>query len=200
MNAGRHVTARDSLNVIRGAAHDARKSEAATSSGNVRAWLSGHIVRPGTDRKKIARRLRSREARSRSGEVPCVPSDRTAKILVGRASGTYDPSSKGTIMNPALIIVIGFLVVSSLATAGPLHDAAGSGDISKVDVVLGTGVDIDERNDHGETPLMLAILNGHKEVARLLLERGAALEGRNAGGFTPLHAAAYAGDAARGCS
>jgi ankyrin repeat protein len=55
---------------------------------------------------------------------------------------------------------------------------------------------IDAQSDRGETPLILAILADNDAVVELLIENGAAIDGRNAGGFTPLHAAAYGGDAA----
>jgi uncharacterized protein len=39
-------------------------------------------------------------------------------------------------------------------------------------------------------------LAGQGDLVELLIDKGAAIDGRNAGGFTPLHAAAYVGDAA----
>lgn len=46
---------------------------------------------------------------------------------------------------------------------------------------------IDPANRHGETPLMMAALKGHAEVATQLLARGAAV---NRAGWSPLHYAA----------
>ena len=43
-------------------------------------------------------------------------------------------------------------------------------------------------------PLNVAILNGHDDVAMMLLSAGASVDARNRGGFTPLHAAAYVGE------
>jgi ankyrin repeat protein len=49
------------------------------------------------------------------------------------------------------------------------------------------GIRIDAANRHGETPLMMAALQGRIEWVRRLLERGAAV---NREGWTPLHYAA----------
>jgi ankyrin repeat protein len=54
-------------------------------------------------------------------------------------------------------------------------------------------VAVDSRARDQETPLMTAALNGQTEAAVLLLAKGADVMARNSGGFTPLHAAAYAG-------
>ena len=64
-------------------------------------------------------------------------------------------------MNPIAVAVIVLLVGSTFASAGPLHDAASTGDVEKVGVLLSQGADIDARNGKGETPLNLAILGGH---------------------------------------
>lgn len=54
--------------------------------------------------------------------------------------------------------------------------------------------EVDVRNPQGETPLMLAVLKGHTEVARALVARQADV---NKTGWTPLHyAATYAGTGA----
>jgi uncharacterized protein len=83
-----------------------------------------------------------------------------------------------------------------VAMAGPLHDAARQGDVGTIHEIVAQGADPNEKAQNGETPLTLAVLGGHEEVARALIESGADVHARNAGGFTPLHAAAYAGDVA----
>ncbi|HEX5784693.1 MAG TPA: ankyrin repeat domain-containing protein [Burkholderiaceae bacterium] len=53
---------------------------------------------------------------------------------------------------------------------------------------------VDQRNPKDETPLMYAVLKGHTDVARALVERGADV---NKPGWAPLHyAATYAGKGA----
>ncbi len=85
-----------------------------------------------------------------------------------------------------------FLVSSTVAFAGPLHEAARDGDLEQVRALIDAGADLDAQGDNGETPLNTAILKGHVLVATLLIDRGAGIQARNKGGFTPLHAAAYA--------
>ena len=43
------------------------------------------------------------------------------------------------------------------------------------------------KDNNGETPLHAAALNGHKEIAELLIEKGADLNAKNVVGMTPLH-------------
>jgi len=84
-----------------------------------------------------------------------------------------------------------FLVTSTEAFAGPLHDAARDGDLEQVRALIDGGADLDAKSINGETALNMAILDGHVAVAGLLIDGGADVDGRNTGGFTPLHAAAY---------
>lgn len=47
--------------------------------------------------------------------------------------------------------------------------------------------------ENGNTPLHIASLNGHAELARMLLEAGAKVDARGKKGSTPLHLAAMDG-------
>ena len=97
--------------------------------------------------------------------------------------------------------MIGFAVagLSSLlavsAMANPIHDAARAGDAAAVTRLLDQGVNIEDREATGETPLISAALAGQTQVVELLLSRHAEIEARNNRGLTPLHAAAYGGHA-----
>lgn len=90
---------------------------------------------------------------------------------------------------PPFLLFIG----SSVAFAGPLHDAARIGDTGEALALIDGGADVNALDDFGETPLIRSILDRQEGVAILLLERGAKANGRNQGGFTPLHAAAHSG-------
>ena len=79
------------------------------------------------------------------------------------------------------------------AMANPIHDAARVGDAEAVTSLLNQGVNIEDRETTGETPLISAALAGQTQIVNLLLDRHAAIEARNDRGLTPLHAAAYGG-------
>lgn len=53
--------------------------------------------------------------------------------------------------------------------------ATRQGDVIKVRLLLDQGVDIDARDEHGQTALMNAAHAGQEELARLLIEKGADL-------------------------
>lgn len=73
-----------------------------------------------------------------------------------------------------------------------LHLAARNGHASVLALI--SGVDLNRRNKHGATPLWLACFHGHKQVAQLLLERGAEPERLHGWlGSAPLAAAAAEG-------
>jgi len=70
-----------------------------------------------------------------------------------------------------------------------LHVAAAIGFRQGVQLLLANGAYIEAtRSDDGSTPLDTAAFNGHTDVVRLLLEKGANIEAT-----TPLHTAAYNG-------
>jgi len=74
-----------------------------------------------------------------------------------------------------------------------IHVTAGTGNIEEVKQHLDVGVDVDSKNKAGMTPLFYAARSGHKEVAELLLAKGADVNAKVASGpnqgKTPLDAA-----------
>jgi len=53
---------------------------------------------------------------------------------------------------------------------------------------------VNAKDYEGWTPLHSAILRGHTEIAKLLIEKGADVNAKDKGGDTPLHLAPYMGD------
>jgi uncharacterized protein len=80
------------------------------------------------------------------------------------------------------------------ATAGPLHDAARSGDLAAVVRLLDSGASIEDRDGTKETPLISASLAGNAEIVVELLKRGVDVMARNDRGLTSLHASSFGGD------
>ena len=79
--------------------------------------------------------------------------------------------------------------------AGPIHDAAGAGDVAEVRRLIAEGADINEIERVGGMPLHAAALKGRLEVAEVLIAEGASID-EPAGILraTPLHMAAIGGN------
>ncbi len=78
-----------------------------------------------------------------------------------------------------------------------LHYAAffGGADVAEALIDAGSDLEAVSRNAMAVRPLNSAAAGGHGDVSRLLVERGADVNAKQAQGFTPLHAAAQNGDA-----
>ena len=77
-----------------------------------------------------------------------------------------------------LIVVLGFfLLMVMCATTMGIHDAAKRGDLDKVKYLLEEKPEwINLKNEYDLTPLHSAADGGSKEVAELLIEKGAECE------------------------
>ncbi|MGA2109022.1 MAG: ankyrin repeat domain-containing protein, partial [Syntrophorhabdales bacterium] len=96
----------------------------------------------------------------------------------------------------AVVTLVALLALAwgSPAFCGEIHDAAEQGDVRKVEALLKGNPDLVlSKDDSGDTPLHWAALNGHKEVAELLLARKADVDAKNNDGNTPLQWAAQGG-------
>jgi ankyrin repeat protein len=97
-----------------------------------------------------------------------------------------------------------------LAALPPLHRAAATGDISKLDILLDSGETCDDvdwevsdslyRHDQtgwdftGAPPIHFAAYYGHTKAVLFLLTKGANIDAKDAAGMTALHAAAWTGN------
>ena len=72
-------------------------------------------------------------------------------------------------------------------------DAVTRGDSDAVRDLLRRGVDVDTRDRHGQTALMLAAHAGHRDVVAVLVEHGAALDVTAKYGLSALMLAVVAG-------
>ena len=83
-----------------------------------------------------------------------------------------------------------------LVGCGPsldIHEAANTGNIEAVKQHLAAGTDVDAKSDgkYGWTPLLHAAWFGHKEIAELLIAKGADVNGKDNVGGTPLDRAIF---------
>ena len=67
-----------------------------------------------------------------------------------------------------------------------IFDAAGSGNIEKIEELLNSGINIDTQNCNGLTPLMSAVGGGKIDAVRFLLQKGASVKKKDLGGRTAL--------------
>ena len=94
----------------------------------------------------------------------------------------------------ASVVILSLFFVLTAKVEAPdisIHDAAGDGNIEAVKQHLAAGTDVNAKDDlTGLTPLFDAVSSGKKEVAALLIDKGADVNGKIAMGFTALHNAA----------
>jgi ankyrin repeat protein len=94
----------------------------------------------------------------------------------------------------ALVAAAALLAGGLPALAGPLHEAAETGDIDQVKQAIAEGADVNQADYASRLPLYLAASKGHAAIAVLLIEKGADVSMEYPLlRWRPLHAAAYAG-------
>jgi outer membrane protein OmpA-like peptidoglycan-associated protein len=100
----------------------------------------------------------------------------------------------------SLLFVILFMTVGAVVTAQAqsaneqLCNAAADGDLAKVTALLAKGADVNARDGHGNTPLMLtAGMNGSRQIVEALLAKGADVKAVNEVKQTALYLAARRG-------
>uniref|UniRef100_A0AAY4EVG1 Ankyrin repeat domain-containing protein n=1 Tax=Denticeps clupeoides TaxID=299321 RepID=A0AAY4EVG1_9TELE len=75
----------------------------------------------------------------------------------------------------------------------PVHECVFKGDVRRLSSLIRTR-SIAQKDVHGNTPLHLAVMMGHKECAHLLLAHNAPVKVKNAQGWSPLAEAISYGD------
>jgi ankyrin repeat protein len=72
-----------------------------------------------------------------------------------------------------------------------LHEAVIVDNVKAIEQHIAAGSDLDEKDDYGSTPLIIAATFGKAEAAKALIEGGADLGMTNNDGSTALHVAAF---------
>lgn len=98
-----------------------------------------------------------------------------------------------------VIVLIGMLLLWFSPTRPPydhpLHTALRNGDVVEATRLIENGLaKVNERGRTGRTPLHYAATGGHKDVAALLIEKGAEINARDTWGLTPLDSACFPGE------
>ena len=67
------------------------------------------------------------------------------------------------------------IILSSIgyAVGEPLHEAAKKGDMDKINRLIEKGAIVDVVDENSNTPLYIAVGQGHKDVVELLILKGA---------------------------
>ncbi len=60
------------------------------------------------------------------------------------------------------------------------------GDVAEIERLIQAGTDVNAHDQRTITPLQYAVIRGHTEATRLLIENGAALDLPDSIGYTPL--------------
>jgi ankyrin repeat protein len=116
---------------------------------------------------------------------------RIIKLLIDRGADLYAADQLGK--RPLdLAIERGHAQIVPLLK--PLHLAAGSGDLIRVkNIVEKTPKSLNLKDERGWSPLHLAVKNGHLEMVKFLIDRGAEINARGVRGVTPLRMALDSG-------
>src|SRR5882724_8098182 len=103
---------------------------------------------------------------------------RTINLLVGGTTDGDVGSSQRTAQQVSLALV----------------NACREGNTVRLKALVEAGAEVNVTNHEGWTPLMIAALKGHLEIARILVAKGAALEAANGSGWTALRFACSVSD------
>ncbi len=111
---------------------------------------------------------------------------------------------------PLLSFMLAILIIASLTACGSagspstdqtssaprppkrtIQEAAFMGDLNLLQAHIAAGSDLNQKDDYGSTPLIIATTFGKTAVARQLIEAGADLNATGGDGGTALHGAAF---------
>ena len=80
----------------------------------------------------------------------------------------------------ALLVIIALVLFFSCASRDErLRLAAYKGDSEEASQLIAGGVEIDAKNEYGNTALMVAVIGGHLEIVKDLIAGGADVNARN---------------------
>src|SRR5689334_7780931 len=90
------------------------------------------------------------------------------------------------------LVMLMYAVAAFVQNAPTLSDAVLYGQAKAVQELIAAGADINEKDDTGMTPLMVAASQGHASIVQMLIKAGADVASLDKGGATALMRAASA--------
>ena len=114
-----------------------------------------------------------------------------SKILSITTEGKTMKTTAAVMVIASLLFAAGCKKQESPAPHVIIQVAALQGNIDEIRKHIEAGSDLNEKDDYGSTPLIIAITFGKAEVARALIEAGADMTIANNEGSAPLHIAAF---------
>ncbi|XP_017281409.1 ankyrin repeat domain-containing protein 13C [Kryptolebias marmoratus] len=125
--------------------------------------------------------FKSNKAFHKSVKTSALQEQLNANNINGNTSVLAEDSNK----NP--------IILTSDDLEFPVHECVFKGDVRRLSSLIRTH-SISQKDVHGNTPLHLAVMLGHKECALLLLAHNAPVKIKNAQGWSPLAEAISYGD------
>ncbi|XP_032350455.1 ankyrin repeat domain-containing protein 13C isoform X3 [Camelus ferus] len=127
--------------------------------------------------------LKAAPASSNSPGAPALPLHNSSVTTASQSPALL----AGT--NPVAVVADG----GSCPAHYPVHECVFKGDVRRLSSLIRTH-NIGQKDNHGNTPLHLAVMLGNKECAHLLLAHNAPVKVKNAQGWSPLAEAISYGD------
>lgn len=93
-------------------------------------------------------------------------------------------------VNCKIITTLLLLLFSSFVQASELHNAVFSNNLDRIENAIKKGDDVNEVNESGQWPLLIAATYELPKAAELLIKHGAKINFANQHGFTAIHEAA----------
>jgi ankyrin repeat protein len=94
-----------------------------------------------------------------------------------------------------LIVVFGVFIVMKTIASGGINSIVDAGDVKKIEKILQKNPKlVNKKGEFGWTPLYKAAFNGNREVAELLIAKGANVNALDSKGSSPLHISASSKD------
>ncbi|MEW6322637.1 MAG: ankyrin repeat domain-containing protein [Acidobacteriota bacterium] len=148
------------------------------------------MIAAGLDRAEVVRVLLARGADARAASTHVDLAALTAPSDADRPGGPRDGVRNAGADVPGVTRPFRYNeLIGAQGGLTALHFAARQGSLAAARVLVEHGADVNQPSPgDGTSPLVIAIVNGHFDLATYLLSRGADPGQANAGGVTPLYA------------